>query len=52
MPVNAHPADTVMPPADTVEQYYAPQYLDGFPATEESPTILVVSPCISLIVEH
>ena len=40
MPINAHHADTVMPPADTVEQYYAPQYLDGFPATEAADTVL------------
>ena len=40
MPVNAHHADTVTPHADTVEQYYAPQYLDGFPATEEADTVL------------
>ena len=32
MPVNTQPADTTLH-ADTVEAYYAPQYLDGFPDT-------------------
>ena len=39
MPIHTHTADTVQGtvpqhPADTVEPYYAPQYLDGFPAVE------------------
>ncbi len=33
MPVNTHPADSTQAPVDTVEQYYAPQYLNGFPDT-------------------
>ena len=39
MPANAHPADTVIH-ADTVTQYIAPQYLDGFPACEPGDTVL------------
>ena len=35
----AHPADTV-PAAEEVESYYAPQYTDGFPATEPGDTVL------------
>lgn len=32
MPANPNPADTALH-TDTVEPYYAPQYLDGFPTT-------------------
>lgn len=40
MPVNTHPADTAVHLADTVEPYYAPQYLDGFPAEDAADTTL------------
>ena len=49
MPVHSHPADTVQGavqqqalrhPADTVEAYYAPQYLDGFPTVEAGDSVL------------
>ena len=39
MPVPAHIADTVQP-VDTVEPYYAPQYLDGFPVASASDSTL------------
>ena len=39
MPVAAHTADT-LPITDTVEPYYAPQYLDGFPAPAAADTVL------------
>ena len=39
MPQPVHPADTVHA-VDTVESYYAPQYLDGFPAAAECDTSL------------
>ena len=49
MPAATHPVDTVQgavtqqvtqQPADTVEPYYAPQYLDGFPAVEAGDSAL------------
>lgn len=40
MPVPIHQADTVAYPVDTVEPYYAPQYLDGFPAATEGDSAL------------
>ena len=39
MPLPAHPADTVHA-IDTVESYYAPQYVDGFPGAAASDTVL------------
>ena len=39
MPVNASTADTIQH-ADTAEQYYAPQYLDGFPQVEAGDSAL------------
>ena len=39
MPASVHPADTVHA-ADTVEPYYAPQYVDGFPAAAQCDTVL------------
>ena len=39
MPAPIHPADTVHA-ADAVESYYAPQYIDGFPAAAQSDTVL------------
>ena len=39
MPVPVHPADTVLP-VDTVEPYYAPQYLDGFPSAAQGDSVL------------
>ncbi|MBR5673599.1 MAG: DUF4271 domain-containing protein [Muribaculaceae bacterium] len=39
MPAPAHPADTVHA-ADAVEPYYAPQYVDGFPAAAPCDTVL------------
>ncbi len=39
MPVSAHTADTVLH-TDTVEQYYAPQYMDGFPSVEAGDSAL------------
>jgi hypothetical protein len=40
MPVPIHQADTVTHPADTVEPYYAPQYLDGFPSAAPGDSAL------------
>lgn len=39
MPVPVYTADTLHT-ADTVEPYYAPQYLDGFPVSEAGDTVL------------
>ena len=39
MPASAQTADTVLH-TDTVEQYYAPQYLDGFPRHEAGDSAL------------
>ena len=39
MPVPVLPADTVLP-VDTVEPYYAPQYLDGFPSAAQGDSVL------------
>ena len=39
MQVNTHPADTVHN-IDTVESYYAPLYLDGFPHAEDGDSVL------------
>ena len=38
MPVPVLPADTVLP-VDTVEPYYAPQYLDGFPSAAQGDSV-------------
>lgn len=40
MPLNNHPADTSLHVPDTVDAYYAPQYLDGFPVTEPGDSAL------------
>ena len=39
MPTNVHPADTVQH-IDTVEPYYAPQYLEGFPGSQAADSVL------------
>lgn len=39
MPANIHPADTTLP-ADTLDAYYAPQYLEGFPQASAADTVL------------
>jgi len=40
MPVPIHQAAPVPHPADTVEPYYAPQYLDGFPSAAPGDSAL------------
>ena len=40
MPVTSHPVDTAIHQQDSVEPYYAPQYLDGFPVQEAGDTSL------------
>ena len=40
MPVTSHPVDTAVHQQDSVEPYYAPQYLDGFPAEAPGDTSL------------
>lgn len=39
MPTSVHPADSTLA-ADTVEAYYAPQYLEGFPGSHASDSVL------------
>ena len=40
MPALSQTADSVIQRPDTVEQYYAPQYLDGFPDTQAGDSTL------------
>ena len=40
MPANAPSADTIQQHLDTVEQYYAPQYLGGFPDSAKGDSAL------------
>ena len=39
MPVNSHTPNTLQH-ADSVQQTYAPQYLDGFPAAAPGDTVV------------